>query len=96
MELTLDHCSETCPHCGKVNVIRGFSQLMAYTCQDCGELVRLSDDPDIERFFRQACVAWRTIPGSEVWLDGSLLPSLPGPSQRVCSNRGASRRSRDR
>jgi hypothetical protein len=51
MELTLDCCSEMCPHCGSVNVISGFSQLMAYTCQNCGEVVRLSDDPDVGRFF---------------------------------------------
>jgi uncharacterized protein (DUF983 family) len=51
MELTLDFCSEECPHCGKVNLITGFSVTMAYTCRGCGELVRLSDDPDVDRFF---------------------------------------------
>jgi hypothetical protein len=51
LELTLDFSTEMCPHCGKVNVISGFSELMAYTCRECGEVVRLSDDPDIDRIF---------------------------------------------
>ena len=50
MELTLDFVSEICPRCGKANVMSGFSAMMAYTCRECGEVVRLSDDPDVERF----------------------------------------------
>jgi hypothetical protein len=45
MELTLDLCTEMCPHCGKVNVIAGFSQVMAFTCSNCGpscEIIRRS------------------------------------------------------
>jgi hypothetical protein len=43
--------TEMCPHCGKVNIFPGWSSMMAYTCRGCGALVRLSDDPGVERFF---------------------------------------------
>lgn len=43
MELTLDICTEMCPHCGKVSVISGYSRIDVYTCPECGEPVRLSD-----------------------------------------------------
>jgi hypothetical protein len=39
MELTLDFCTEACPHCEKVNVFPGSSRMMAYTCRNCGEIV---------------------------------------------------------
>jgi phage FluMu protein Com len=54
MELTLNFCSEECPHCRSVNLISGFSQMLAYTYKNCGELVRLSDDPSVERLFGPA------------------------------------------
>jgi len=53
MELTLDMCSEMCPHCGAVNLMPGFSKILAYTCSECGEPVRLSDGPDVGRFFEE-------------------------------------------
>lgn len=28
---------ETCPHCGKVNRIEGFSQVFAFVCRHCGQ-----------------------------------------------------------
>jgi hypothetical protein len=40
-----------CPHCGAANVISGFSLMMAFTCRECGELVRLSDDPAMDQIF---------------------------------------------
>ena len=40
MELTLDVCTEMCPHCGKVNVFPGFSEMHAYTCRECGRAVQ--------------------------------------------------------
>jgi hypothetical protein len=49
-----DFCTEICPHCGKANVIPGFSEMMACTCQKSGELVRLSDARYIDRFFGPA------------------------------------------
>jgi uncharacterized protein (DUF983 family) len=52
MELTLDFVSEICPHCGKATVMSGFSAIMAYTCRECGEAVRLSDDPDAGALLR--------------------------------------------
>jgi uncharacterized protein (DUF983 family) len=48
MELSLDMCTEMCPHCGKVNMFPGFSKMMAYTCKDCGEAVELSNDPNLD------------------------------------------------
>lgn len=51
MELTLDVCTEMCPHCRSVNVLAGFSEMMAFTCRECGKVVRLSDGPNVERFF---------------------------------------------
>ena len=36
MELTLELCSAICPHCGSTNLFPGFSQIMAYTCKECG------------------------------------------------------------
>ena len=53
MELSLDVSSEQCQkqHCQSVNILTGFSLVMAYTCRNCGEVVRLSDDSDVERFF---------------------------------------------
>ena len=43
MELTLDVCTEMCPHCGKVSVFSGYSRMDVYICPECGEPVRLSD-----------------------------------------------------
>jgi hypothetical protein len=40
MELTLDSCAELCPHCGKVNLMVGFSQMLLYTCRECGKVVQ--------------------------------------------------------
>ncbi len=51
MELTLEMDSAMCPHCGAVNLFPGFSRILAFTCKECGEVARLSDDPDIDRFF---------------------------------------------
>jgi 5-methylcytosine-specific restriction endonuclease McrA len=37
--------------CGNVNLMPGFSVMMVYTCRECGEVVQLSDDPQIDRIF---------------------------------------------
>ncbi|MBV9083630.1 MAG: hypothetical protein JOZ62_13200 [Acidobacteriaceae bacterium] len=42
MELTLDVASAKCPHCGAVNLFPGFSQMLAFTCRECGEAVQLA------------------------------------------------------
>jgi hypothetical protein len=34
-------CSETCPHCGELNIFQGFSSMEAYICRHCGEGVRV-------------------------------------------------------
>jgi hypothetical protein len=44
-------CRTGTPHCGNVNIMVGFSEMMACTCRECGEVVQLSDDPDIDRIF---------------------------------------------
>ena len=51
MESTLDVATARCPHCGSVNLFPGFSEMLAFVCKECGESVRLSDDPSIERMF---------------------------------------------
>jgi len=43
MELSLEMCSAICPHCGKVNIFPGFSEMIAYTCQRCGRAVVIGD-----------------------------------------------------
>ena len=35
--LQVDSCEATCPHCGKVNEISGFSEVSAFVCRFCGE-----------------------------------------------------------
>jgi uncharacterized protein (DUF983 family) len=51
MEVSLDIATEKCPYCGSINLFPGFSRMMAFICRECGESVRRSDDPDIDRFF---------------------------------------------
>jgi hypothetical protein len=36
-------CTEECPHCGSINVLPGFSEMIVYTCQKCGKAVTLLD-----------------------------------------------------
>ena len=50
MELTLDVASAQCPHCGTTHLASGFSELIAFVCEQCGETVRLKDDPSIDQF----------------------------------------------
>jgi hypothetical protein len=51
MELTLEVASAECPQCGAVNLLPGFSRVAVFTCKQCGEVVKLADDPNIERLF---------------------------------------------
>ncbi len=51
MELTLDVATAKCAHCGAVNLCPGFSEIRAFTCTECGEVTKVVDDPNIERFF---------------------------------------------
>jgi hypothetical protein len=44
MELTLDLCSAICPHCRSANLSPGFSEITAFVCKECGEVVDLSDE----------------------------------------------------
>ena len=43
MELSLVMCSKMCPHCGRVNIFPGFSEMKAYLCQGCGRAVETAD-----------------------------------------------------
>jgi hypothetical protein len=36
-ELSIDTCVEKCPYCGYVNMMVGFANIFAYTCEKCGE-----------------------------------------------------------
>ena len=45
-ELTLNVFSEMCPKCRRVNLFPGFSRILFYTCQGCGEAITLPDDAD--------------------------------------------------
>src|SRR5437868_7696886 len=42
MELTLDVSSAVCPHCGAVKLLPGFSKVLAFTCERCGEVAKLA------------------------------------------------------
>jgi hypothetical protein len=42
MELSLEICTEMCPHCGNVNIFPGVREMIAYTCQECGRAVEIS------------------------------------------------------
>jgi hypothetical protein len=35
-------CSETCTHCGAINVFPGFSMMLAFICRECDETVTVS------------------------------------------------------
>jgi hypothetical protein len=35
MEMSLEFCTVLCPHCGSVNLFLGFSEMQAYTCDEC-------------------------------------------------------------
>ena len=43
IELSLEICTEMCPHCGNVNVFPGLEEMIAYTCQECGRAVEGGD-----------------------------------------------------
>ena len=35
LDMELDLASETCPHCGAVNLFPGFTSMNAHTCRQC-------------------------------------------------------------
>ena len=39
--LEMESTDETCPHCGKLNHIEGFSQVLAFVCRHCAQGVTL-------------------------------------------------------
>ena len=42
MELTLDVATARCPHCGAVHIAPGFSELLAFVCDECGQATSLT------------------------------------------------------
>jgi predicted RNA-binding Zn-ribbon protein involved in translation (DUF1610 family) len=44
MELALDMATAKCPYCGAIHLAPGFSELIAFRCDACGEPVVLRDD----------------------------------------------------
>jgi hypothetical protein len=42
MELALDVASAICPHCGAVRLAPGFSELLVFVCDQCGEAVTVA------------------------------------------------------
>src|SRR5205085_1040875 len=45
MELSMGISSAKCPYSGAVHIASGFSELIAFRCEQCGEVVKLRDDP---------------------------------------------------
>jgi DNA-directed RNA polymerase subunit RPC12/RpoP len=43
LQLSLEVASKQCPHCGSAILFPGFSSMLAYTCRQCGEPVKVSD-----------------------------------------------------
>ena len=41
MVVTLDFATDLCPHCCGVNVLSGFSNMLAYTCRQHGKPIRV-------------------------------------------------------
>jgi len=39
MQLKLEVASERCPDCRSVNLLPGFSEMLAFTCRSCGRAV---------------------------------------------------------
>jgi ribosomal protein S27AE len=50
MELSLELSRPICPNCGAVKVAL-FSDLLAFTCEQCGSVTKLANDPMIDRLF---------------------------------------------
>jgi hypothetical protein len=43
MEPSLEIFTKMCPHCGNVNIFPGFTEMIAYTCQECGRAVEMGN-----------------------------------------------------
>jgi Zn finger protein HypA/HybF involved in hydrogenase expression len=51
MQLALDVATAKCPSCEAVHVASGFSELIAFKCDNCGRTVKLKNDPNVEKLF---------------------------------------------
>jgi hypothetical protein len=45
LELSLEVATAICPHCGVVNLLSGFSRVIAFTCRECGRGAEPPTDP---------------------------------------------------
>jgi len=43
VEPSLEIFTEICPHCGNVNIFPGFTEMIAYTCQEWGRAVEMGN-----------------------------------------------------
>jgi hypothetical protein len=59
--MQIESCDATCPHCGRVNHISGFSEVFAFVCRYCGEGRRFA-----VRFCRPPAVTVAT-PGDDLF-----------------------------
>jgi ribosomal protein S27AE len=50
MELSLGISTAICPNCGAVKMAL-FSNLLAFTCEQCGSVTKLANEPMINRLF---------------------------------------------
>jgi DNA-directed RNA polymerase subunit RPC12/RpoP len=39
MVLDMDFASAKCPHCGAINLLPGFTEMLAFICLECGRTV---------------------------------------------------------
>ncbi len=82
MELSLDIASATCAHCGAVHLRPGLSRLLAFTCDECGAVTKLSDDPNLELFFGECYIRhWLCYESPQPTLHRVLTRILPDPIQ---------------
>jgi len=44
--MQMESCDATCPHCGKVNEISGFSEVSAFVCRYCERGVSVASQPE--------------------------------------------------
>lgn len=56
MGLSLEMATAICSHCGAVKLTPGLSQLLAFVCDEGGEVTKLADDPNIEQI-KDSCRA---------------------------------------
>jgi len=91
MELEGDGASAMCPHCRATHLAPGFSMLMAFICENCGNAVQLSDGPVKSLTTRDEL----TMAKLESWLsDGAKSPNEQLMTNRLREISGIVRRNK--